>query len=117
MKFMTSTLAIAATLAAGPAAAHSRAACTAAVLQGALIPSAPYGFWLVSATLELRSSHAPPSTVNIRETLPWQMTLRRGEVFRIPCEYASGNGLSLAALASAPSFRSFAARSGYARLR
>ena len=105
---------------------HAREICAARVLQAELLPtallavvsSARYGYWLTTATLEIQISKTPRAIVVLRENLPWQMTLRKGEIFRIPCEYTSTGGLSLAALASAPSFRSASARSSaYARVR
>jgi hypothetical protein len=105
---------------------HAREVCAARVLQAELLPAAPlavlpsarYGYWLTTATLEVQISNTPRAVVVLRETLPWQMTLRKGEIFRIPCEYASSDGLSLAVLASAPSYHSFSARSSaYVRVR
>jgi hypothetical protein len=105
---------------------HAREICAARVLQAELLPtallavvsSARYGYWLTTATLEIQISKTPRAIVVLRENLPWQMTLRKGEIFRIPCEYTSTGGLSLSALASAPSFRSASARSSaYARVR
>ena len=105
---------------------HAREICAARVLQAELLPtallavvsSARYGYWLTTATLEIQISKTPRAIVVLRENLPWQMTLRKGEIFRIPCEYAFSGRLSLATLASAPSFRSASARSSaYARVR
>jgi hypothetical protein len=118
MRFMTSALVVAAVLAAGPVGVHARELCAAKVLEAELLPYAPIGSWLATATLEVRTSNAPTSFVTIREALPWQTTIRRGEVFQVDCQQVSRNGLSLAALAAAPSFRSFGARSSnYARVR
>ena len=105
---------------------NAREICAARVLQAELLPAAPlavlpsahYGYWLVTATLEVQTSNRPSQIIVLREILPWQLILRNGERFRIPCEYASSGGLNLAALASAPSFRSASARaSAYARVR
>jgi hypothetical protein len=105
---------------------HAREICAARVLQAelrpttllAVVPSARYGYWLTTATLEVQIASVPRAIVVLRETLAWPMSLRQGEIFRIPCEYAFSGGLSLAALASAPSFRSASARaSAYARVR
>jgi hypothetical protein len=121
---LVASFCLAAALATGTV--HAREICAARVLQAELrpsallevLPSARSGSWLITATLEIQISNIPPTIVVLRETLSWQMTLRRGEIFRIPCEYVSSGGLSLAALATAPSFRSAAARSAaYARVR
>jgi hypothetical protein len=118
------TLLIASALAASSASVHAHESCRASVLQSQLspsallsvLPSSDFGAWLVTATLEVRTSIAPPWIVTLREILPFQMTLRHGEVFRVPCEYALSNRLTLSALATAPSFRS-AHSAYYARLR
>ena len=119
---LVASLCVAAVLVTGTV--HAREICAARVLQAellptalwAVVPSAHYGYWLTTATLEVQISNAPRAIVVLREALPWRMTLRKGE--RIPCEYAFSSGLSLAALASAPSFRSASARSSaYARVR
>ena len=120
---LVASFCVAAVLATGTV--HAREICTARVLQAELLPTAllaivssERGYWLTTATLEVQISNTPRAIVVLRETLPWQMTLRRGEIFRIPCEYAFSGGLSLAALASAPGFRSASARSSaYARVR
>ena len=121
---LVASLCVAAVLVTGTV--HAREICAARVLQAellptalwAVVPSAHYGYWLTTATLEVQISNTPRANVVLSETLPWQMTLRQGEIFRIPCEYAFSSGLSLAALASAPSFRSASARSSaYARVR
>ena len=121
---LVASLYVAAVLATGTA--DAREICAARVLQAELLPAAPltvfpsahYGYWLTAATLEVQISNRPSLIVMLREILPWQLILRNGERFRIPCEYASSGGLSLAALATAPSFRSASARaSAYARIR
>ena len=121
---LVASLCVAAVLVTGTV--HAREICAARVLQAellptalwAVVPSAHYGYWLTTATLEIQISKTPRAIVVLRENLPWQMTLRKGEIFRIPCEYTSTGGLSLAALASAPGFRSASARSSaYARVR
>jgi hypothetical protein len=121
---LAASFCVAAVLATGTV--HAREICAARVLQAELLPtallavvsSARYGYWLTTATLEIQISKTLRAIVVLRENLPWQMTLRKGEIFRIPCEYTSTGGLSLAALASAPSFRSASARSSaYARVR
>jgi hypothetical protein len=104
---------VSAVLAAAPAGAHAHELCAAKVLQSELFPSTPlavfpsvgYGTGLFTAALEVRTSFAPPYIVTIRETLPRQLTIRKGEVFEVPCEAAHSNALSLSALARAPSFR------------
>jgi hypothetical protein len=121
---LVASFSVAAVLAMG--IAHAREICAATVLEAELLPTALLtvgsparrGYWLTTATLEVQISNAPPAIVVLREALPWQMTLRKGEIFRIPCEYAFSGGLSLAALASAPSLGSSSARSSaYARVR
>jgi hypothetical protein len=117
---------VSAVLAAAHAGAHAHELCAAKVLQSELFPSAPlaifpsvnYGAWLATATLEVRTSNAPPYIVTLRETLPWQATIRKGEVFEVPCQSAYSNALSLSALAKAPSFRRLDTRTAYyARVR
>jgi hypothetical protein len=121
---LVASFCVAAVLAMGTVHAHE--ICAAKVLRAelrptallAVVPSARYGYWLTTATLEVQISRTPRTIVVLSEALPWQMTLRQGEIFRIPCQFASSAGLSLAALASAPSFGSTSARSSaYARLR
>lgn len=125
MKIVASAFAMAA-LVTGTVGAHARDLCAAEVLEAQLLPSAPlevlhpmgYGSWLATATLELRTSNARPWIVTLRETIPRRMAIRKGEVFRIPCEHASGEGLSIAALATAAGYRSASARTAaYARVR
>jgi hypothetical protein len=113
MRSLRNTLVIAVVLAIAPASVHAREFCDAEVVEAQLLPYAPYGSWLVTAALEVQPSNAPLSLVTLRETLPWSMTLRRGEVFRVDCQDIFRGQLSLAVLATAPSYRSSAARSSY----
>jgi hypothetical protein len=126
MKAITGAILVSTVLPAAPVGAHAYELCAARVLQSELFPSAPlavlpsvgYGAWLVTATFEVRTSFALPYIVTFRETLPRQLTIRKGEVFEIPCEVAYSKALSLAALARAPSFRSRDTRTAYyARVR
>jgi hypothetical protein len=120
---LVASFCVAAVLATGTV--HAREICAARVLQAELrptvlmaVPSTRYGYWLTTATLEVQIANTPRAIVVLRETLAWPMTLRQGEIFRIPCEYAFSAKLSLATLASAPSFRSASTRaSAYARVR
>jgi hypothetical protein len=74
---------VAAVLAAGTV--HGREICAARVLQAELLPAAPlavlrsahYGYWLTTVILEVQISNTPPAIVMLRETPPWQMTLRK----------------------------------------
>jgi hypothetical protein len=92
MKVVASFYVVAAVLATGTV--HAREICAARVLQAelrptalmAVIPSARYGYWLTTATLKVRIANTPRAIVVLRETLAWPMTLRQGEIFRIPCE-------------------------------
>ena len=115
IRFAGSTLAVVAVLTAGTIGAHAREFCAAKVLQAESLPFAPEGFWLTKATLEVGTSTTPSQVVTVRENPLAQLALRGGEVFRIPCQYASGAGLSLMALATASSARNSTA--DYARLR
>lgn len=104
MKLIVSGLAIAVVLVTGPVRVDARQSCAVEVLDAELLPYAPFGTWLMKATIEVRPAHVSPFHLTVREILPWQMAIRRGEIFRVPCELASGK-LSLAALATAASFR------------
>ena len=107
-------------------ATYANETCIAKVLQSELFPSAPlavlspvrFGDWEVSATIEILAPRHPPVTVALKETLPWQMAIRRDEEFKISCERAISAQFTLADLATAPSIRSAAAGSApYLRLR
>jgi hypothetical protein len=96
--------------------AASTVRCTAEVLQAESRPYAPIGSWLTRATLILQPSGASPFVVTLQEALPWQMAIRKGDNFRIPCELASIDGLSLRDLALAPAFRTYGVRSPSLRM-
>ncbi|HUO00060.1 MAG TPA: hypothetical protein VMU69_27965 [Bradyrhizobium sp.] len=116
MKSTASVLVVVGVLAAPPGRIDARESCTVKVLDAELLPYAPFGSWLTTATIEVRSARELPFDVTVREILPWQMAIRRGEKFRVPCELAAAP--SLAALATAPSFRSASSVSSrYARIR
>lgn len=110
---LSSVVAVAAVL---PMLAHARDHCVAKVLQAELLPFAPQGSWLTTAKIEVRAAGAPGLIMTLHEALPWQMVVRQGEVFSIPCEDASQDSLRLASLATAPSYRS-SRRSRYVHIR
>jgi hypothetical protein len=117
MKSVASGLVIAAVLVAGAGRTDAKDFCTVEVLRAELLAYAPCGSWLTKASIEVRPAHGSPFDLAVREILPWQMTIRRGEIFRGPCGLAS-SAPSLAALATAPSFRSSAhSSSRYVRIR
>jgi hypothetical protein len=104
MKSIAGGLVLAAALFVGPVTVDARQSCTVEVLDAELLPYAPLGSWLTKATIEVRPAHGSPFDLTVRGILLWQMAIRRGEMFRVPCELASSTP-SLAALATAPSFR------------
>jgi hypothetical protein len=125
MKIVSSAF-VMAVLVTGTISAHTRDFCAAEVLEVQLFPAAPlevlhptvYGSWVATAILELRTSNALPWIVTLREKIPRRLVIRKGEIFRIPCAHASGEGLSITALATAAGYRSASARAGlYARVR
>lgn len=81
------------------------ARCTAEVLQAEVLPFAPMGSWLTRATLNIERSRASGFSLTLQEAMPWQMAIRKGDRFRIPCEKASPGTLDLKELAIAPSAR------------
>jgi hypothetical protein len=112
-----SFLAVLAVLAVPEVHAARSPRCTVEVLQADALPYAPYGSWLTTAALVLRPLDSPPFIASKREKLPWQMSLRRGNQFQIPCEAASSGGFSLRDLAAAPSFRTPGTHSAFLRIR
>jgi hypothetical protein len=117
MKSIAGGLVITAVLFVGLVKVDARQLCTVEVLDTELLPYAPFGSWLAKATIKVRPAYGSPFDLTVRELLPWQMVIRKGEMFRLPCEQASGTP-SLAALATAPSFRSSTrVSSRYARIR
>ncbi|MBR1218095.1 hypothetical protein JQ557_08870 [Bradyrhizobium sp. U87765 SZCCT0131] len=60
--------------------------CTVAVLQADELPYAPFGTWLVKATLQITPQSGVRYQTTLFEALPWHKTLRRGDRFGIRCD-------------------------------
>jgi len=76
MMRLVASCCVSAVLATGPV--HAREICAAKVLQAelrptallAVVPSARYGYWLITAILEVKISKTPRAIVVLRENLP-----------------------------------------------
>jgi hypothetical protein len=94
---------LASTLLLGPLApAQAGAApapiCTVSVLHADELPFAPFGSWLVKATLQITPQSGVPYQTTLFEALPWHKTLRRGDRFGIRCDRFEPNTLRLSDL-------------------
>lgn len=87
------------------AGAAVSARCTAEALQAEALPFASMGSWLTRATLNIERSSAPSFSITLQKSMPWQMIIRKGDRFRIPCGRASPDALNLRDLAVAPGVR------------
>lgn len=73
--------------------------CMVSVLRADELPFAPFGSWLVQATLQIAPQAGAPYQVTLSDTLPWQKTLRRGDRFAIRCDRFEAGALRLRDLA------------------
>lgn len=73
--------------------------CAVSVLHADELPFAPYGSWLVKATLEITPRSGMPYQTTVFETLPWHKTLRRGDRLAIRCDRFEPSTLRLSDLA------------------
>jgi hypothetical protein len=71
-------------------------ACTARVLYSEELPFAPFGTWLVKATLEITPPHGSPYLTALQDWMPWQgAPPRRGQAFRVLCDPTDPRNLHL----------------------
>ncbi len=66
--------------------AANPAVCRAEVLRSEELPYAPIGSWLLKATVRIIYPDGQTAETTFFRTVPWQVTLRRGEHFRFDCE-------------------------------
>ena len=69
-----------------PAAASPAPICVVSVLQADELPYAPFGTWLVKATLQITPQSGVRYQTTLFEALQWHKTLRRGDRFGIRCD-------------------------------
>ncbi|WP_426439308.1 hypothetical protein [Bradyrhizobium genosp. P] len=88
MKYVTISAAIlclgVVSMAAASAATPAR--CHAEVVRSEELPYAPPGSWLLKATVRITFPRGPTVESTFLKTVPWQVTLRRGDAFWLDCE-------------------------------
>jgi|GEM_PF-6050383 len=95
-KVLALVMALGAVVASGAAQARAPARCRAEVVRSEELPYAAPGSWLLRATLRITDPRGQVVEQTFFRTVPWQVTLRRGQTFWIACDrlndsWTSGN--------------------------
>ncbi|MBR0794398.1 hypothetical protein JQ615_03245 [Bradyrhizobium jicamae] len=85
-KVSAALLGLVGVVASGAAQARAPARCRAEVVRSEELPYAPIGSWLLKATVRITDPHGQVVESTFLKNVPWQVTLRRGQAFRIDCD-------------------------------